>query len=205
MTVEQIVHLSQSHDTPFFPAEEGGVVRIFARSSVVSLVVDVSNAPLESLAMLGVVYATRNVAVYLRNGKVVTGALTSLSGLSRTLDLVNHPPKSFAIRAGTKIHHQRRHFQEHLEVDFAYTLGTGARFRVNAFMHDRGEGAVFRQIPEKIPRFEDSSRSGSCRRSRDPEFTAEVHSRSAPTLQIIYRPQKQVGHRTVLASSTTNR
>ena len=51
--------------------------------------------------------------------------------------------------------HQRRHFQEHLEVDFAYTLGTGARFRVNAFMHDRGEGAVFRQIPEKIPRFED--------------------------------------------------
>jgi twitching motility protein PilT len=50
---------------------------------------------------------------------------------------------------------QRRHFQEHLEVDFAYTLGTGARFRVNAFMHDRGEGAVFRQIPEKVPRLED--------------------------------------------------
>jgi twitching motility protein PilT len=51
--------------------------------------------------------------------------------------------------------HQRRQFQEHLEVDFAYTLGAGARFRVNAFMHDRGEGAVFRQIPEKIPRFDD--------------------------------------------------
>jgi twitching motility protein PilT len=50
---------------------------------------------------------------------------------------------------------QRRHFQEHLEVDFAYTLGEGARFRVNAFMHDRGEGAVFRQIPEKIPRLDD--------------------------------------------------
>jgi twitching motility protein PilT len=51
--------------------------------------------------------------------------------------------------------HQRRNFQEHLEVDFAYTLGAGARFRVNAFMHERGEGAVFRQIPEKIPRLED--------------------------------------------------
>ncbi len=50
---------------------------------------------------------------------------------------------------------QRRHFQEHLEVDFAYKLGDGARFRVNAFMHDRGEGAVFRQIPEKIPRLDD--------------------------------------------------
>jgi twitching motility protein PilT len=46
---------------------------------------------------------------------------------------------------------QRRHFQEHLEVDFAYTLGSGARFRVNAFMHQRGEGAVFRQIPENVP------------------------------------------------------
>lgn len=50
---------------------------------------------------------------------------------------------------------QRRSFQEHLEVDFAYKLGEGARFRVNAFMHDRGEGAVFRQIPEKIPRLDD--------------------------------------------------
>ncbi len=50
---------------------------------------------------------------------------------------------------------QRRHFQEHLEVDFAYKLGDGARFRVNAFMHERGEAAVFRQIPENIPRLED--------------------------------------------------
>ena len=33
------------------------------------------------------------VAVYLRNGKVVTGVLTSLSGLARTLDLVNQSPK----------------------------------------------------------------------------------------------------------------
>jgi twitching motility protein PilT len=50
---------------------------------------------------------------------------------------------------------QRRHFQEHLEVDFAYKLDRGARFRVNAFLQERGEGAVFRQIPEKIPRLED--------------------------------------------------
>jgi twitching motility protein PilT len=46
---------------------------------------------------------------------------------------------------------QRRHLQEHLEVDFAYKTSDGPRFRVNAFVHDRGEGAVFRQIPERIP------------------------------------------------------
>jgi twitching motility protein PilT len=49
---------------------------------------------------------------------------------------------------------QRRQFQEHLEVDFAYTLGAGARFRVNAFMHQRGEAAVFRQIPETVPQLD---------------------------------------------------
>ncbi len=102
-------------ETPFFPAEEGGVVRIFARSSVVSLVVDVTHAPLELLATLGVVYATRKVAVYLRNGKVVTGALTSLSAFTRTLDLVNGPLKSFAIRSGDKIHHIAKAHVERIE------------------------------------------------------------------------------------------
>jgi hypothetical protein len=102
-------------DTPFFPAEEGGVVRIFARSSVVSLVVDQSDAAPESLAMLGVVYATRSIAVYLRNGKVVTGTLTSLSGFSRTLDLVNQASKSFAVRAGGKIHHIAKAHVERIE------------------------------------------------------------------------------------------
>ena len=102
-------------ETPFFPAEEGGVVRIFARSSVVSLVVDVSHAPLESLATLGIVYATRRVAVHLRNGKVVTGKLTSLSAAVRTLDLVNQPQKSFAIRSGDKIHHIAKAHVERIE------------------------------------------------------------------------------------------
>jgi twitching motility protein PilT len=46
---------------------------------------------------------------------------------------------------------QRRAFQEHLEVDFAYTLDDRLRFRVNAFVHQRGEGAVFRTIPAEIP------------------------------------------------------
>jgi twitching motility protein PilT len=49
---------------------------------------------------------------------------------------------------------QRRTFQEHLEVDFAYTLDDRLRFRVNAFVHNRGEGAVLRAIPYEIPRLE---------------------------------------------------
>jgi twitching motility protein PilT len=50
---------------------------------------------------------------------------------------------------------QRRVFQEKLEIDFAYRLDENSRFRVNAFVHNRGESAVFRLIPTKIPRFED--------------------------------------------------
>ncbi len=50
---------------------------------------------------------------------------------------------------------QRRGFQENLECDFAYRLDDNARFRVNAFTHNRGEGAVFRTIPTKIPRMAD--------------------------------------------------
>jgi twitching motility protein PilT len=50
---------------------------------------------------------------------------------------------------------QRRVFQEKLEVDFAFALDDELRFRVNAFVQNRGEGAVFRSIPHKIPSFAD--------------------------------------------------
>ncbi|HEU0029922.1 MAG TPA: type IV pilus twitching motility protein PilT [Kofleriaceae bacterium] len=50
---------------------------------------------------------------------------------------------------------QRRAFQEKLEADFAFALDDDLRFRVNVFVQNRGEGAVFRTIPTKIPRFED--------------------------------------------------
>jgi len=46
---------------------------------------------------------------------------------------------------------QRRAFQEHHEVDFAFVLDDSLRFRVNAFVHNRGEGAVFRTIPTRVP------------------------------------------------------
>ncbi|MBL0220916.1 MAG: type IV pilus twitching motility protein PilT [Myxococcales bacterium] len=50
---------------------------------------------------------------------------------------------------------QRRTFQDKLEADFAFTLDDTRRFRVNVFAQNRGEGAVFRTIPHKIPRFDE--------------------------------------------------
>ncbi|MBX3160186.1 MAG: type IV pilus twitching motility protein PilT [Deltaproteobacteria bacterium] len=50
---------------------------------------------------------------------------------------------------------QRRTFQEKLEADFAFALDDDLRFRVNVFVQNRGEGAVFRTIPTKIPRFDE--------------------------------------------------
>lgn len=45
---------------------------------------------------------------------------------------------------------QRKHFEEYLELDFSFDMGTIGRFRVNVFMQQRGEGVVFRTIPSKI-------------------------------------------------------
>jgi twitching motility protein PilT len=46
---------------------------------------------------------------------------------------------------------QRVHFDREREVDFAYVLEGGARFRVNVFTQSRGIGAVFRIIPARLP------------------------------------------------------
>jgi twitching motility protein PilT len=45
---------------------------------------------------------------------------------------------------------QRKDFEEYFETDFSFELPEVARFRVNAFNHNRGAGAVFRTIPSKI-------------------------------------------------------
>lgn len=45
---------------------------------------------------------------------------------------------------------QRKDFEEFLETDFAFEVPNLARFRVNAFNHNRGAAAVFRTIPSKI-------------------------------------------------------
>ena len=49
---------------------------------------------------------------------------------------------------------QRKDYEEFLEVDFSFEIPDLARFRVNAFNHQRGAGAVFRTIPSTILSFE---------------------------------------------------
>ncbi|HQU15767.1 MAG: twitching motility protein PilT [Chromatiales bacterium 21-64-14] len=50
---------------------------------------------------------------------------------------------------------QRKDYEEFLETDFSFELPGLARFRVNAFNHNRGAGSVFRTIPTKILTLED--------------------------------------------------
>lgn len=45
---------------------------------------------------------------------------------------------------------QRKDYEEHLECDFSFEVPGMARFRVNAFVQNRGAGAVFRTIPSEV-------------------------------------------------------
>ena len=57
----------------------------------------------------------------------------------------------FEIMDGTA----QRHFQEHDAADFAYEIPDVSRFRVNAFRHLNGVGAIFRAIPSKAATLEE--------------------------------------------------
>ena len=50
---------------------------------------------------------------------------------------------------------QRKDYEEFLETDFSFEVPGLARFRVIAFNHQRGSGAVFRTIPSEILSLED--------------------------------------------------
>jgi twitching motility protein PilT len=45
---------------------------------------------------------------------------------------------------------QRKAYEENLECDFSFAIPNLARFRVNAFVQNRGSSAVFRTIPSKV-------------------------------------------------------
>jgi twitching motility protein PilT len=49
---------------------------------------------------------------------------------------------------------QRKVYEDRLECDFSFSIPNLARFRVNAFMQERGAGAVFRTIPSEIQTLE---------------------------------------------------
>ena len=50
---------------------------------------------------------------------------------------------------------QRKHYEENKEIDFSFEVPNLARFRVNAFIQNRGAAAVMRTIPSKILSLED--------------------------------------------------
>jgi twitching motility protein PilT len=50
---------------------------------------------------------------------------------------------------------QRKIYEENKEIDFSFEVPGLARFRVNAFVHNRGAGSVMRTIPSKILSLED--------------------------------------------------
>ena len=50
---------------------------------------------------------------------------------------------------------QRKDYEEFFETDFSFEIPDLARFRVNAFNHNRGAGGVFRTIPSEILALED--------------------------------------------------
>jgi twitching motility protein PilT len=50
---------------------------------------------------------------------------------------------------------QRKQYEEFLECDFSFAVPNLARFRVNAFVQERGAAAVFRTIPSKVLSLED--------------------------------------------------
>ena len=50
---------------------------------------------------------------------------------------------------------QRKEYEDNLETDFSFEIPGLARFRVNAFVQNRGAGAVFRTIPSKVLTLED--------------------------------------------------
>ncbi len=50
---------------------------------------------------------------------------------------------------------QRKFYEENLECDFSFAIPGLARFRVNAFVQNRGAAAVMRTIPSKILSLED--------------------------------------------------
>src|SRR2546430_1907084 len=60
---------------------------------------------------------------------------------------------------------QRKHYEENLECDFSFAIPGLARFRVNAFVQNRGAAAVMRTIPSKILSLEEL---------RTPKIFAEI-------------------------------
>ncbi|HWP64673.1 MAG TPA: type IV pilus twitching motility protein PilT [Candidatus Limnocylindria bacterium] len=79
----------------------------------------------------------------------VHGDLTRMEGAALT------PAEVLELIHSIMTESQREHFAVEHECDFAADLPGVGRYRVNAFVHNRGPGAVLRNIPTKVPQLED--------------------------------------------------
>jgi hypothetical protein len=102
-------------ESRFFPADVGGTIRLFARSSVVSVAISADDAPPASSETLGLPYEDRAVRVRLGNGRTLVGTVRCPSGKSRTLDFLNQASKSFTLHADGKVHHIAKAHVDYVE------------------------------------------------------------------------------------------
>ena len=71
---------------------------------------------------------------------------------------------------------QRKMYEEFLECDFSFGVPNLARFRVNAFIQQRGAAAAFRTIPSKVLSLEELNTSEGVRGGHQPPARADpVH------------------------------
>ena len=96
---------------------------------------------------------------------------------------------------------QRKDFEEFFETDFSFEIPGLARFRVNAFNHNRGAGGVFRTIPSRILSLEELGCPASFREISDVPrgivlVTGPTGSGKSTTLaaMIDYKNDNEFGH-----------
>ena len=75
-----------------------------------------------------------------------------VDGDVRRIDVPGLDPESVrGLVHGVMNDGQRKEYEDCFETDFSFEVSGLARFRVNAFNHHRGPGAVFRTIPSRVP------------------------------------------------------
>lgn len=96
---------------------------------------------------------------------------------------------------------QRKDFEEFLETDFSFEIPGLARFRVNAFNHNRGIGGVFRTIPSQILTLEELGAPDVFKKIADHPrgmvlVTGPTGSGKSTTLAAIldYKNENEFGH-----------
>ena len=73
--------------------------------------------------------------------------------LVRTTFEIITPEKSRFLLFSLMNDHQKKEFNEKMELDFSYDIPDCARFRANVFMQKNGMAGVFRIIPNTVPSF----------------------------------------------------